>query len=1003
LTLEPKSHGEPLYEIDYQWRNARGLHCCQVKSTYGEFHATQIRRWTDSLADTGERYCSRTLVLLGTIVSSLRGLRRSGYGVIIEAKPLNLEGFRREANTLLATFLRNAELPEGDVVQREHILKHLELKLQERLLRSGTYSKQELVTMLAGWMSSAPLPRNRIYVHETICRMRLDRFLGRTRELKLLNKTWKAVCDKAPDRCRVLGFISIGGEGKTTLIARWLQQLGSSDFDHCEAVFVWSFYRAGSGPKAIGVAREFLSAALRFFGELFNDPKAVQEADSNSSLDLKGRHLAELICGHRCLLILDGLEPLQHAHYDLTSRVGRGEARQGIASLLNHLKYENRGLCILTSRFNIPSLNTRESAGVQLRKLAPLTAKDGVKYLKTFGLEGPEQEFNDLFAAVTGHALALTIMGSFLKAHGGAVRWWRSVDFTKGAHGQHAFRAMEAYQRWLLSEGGMMGRRKVSVLRMLALFDGEAAAELLYTLRNSDDIEFLASLGLESDEAWLPTIDALEDDLLVTTTRRAADVVAVESHPLIREFFDDQLRDGKLSHSYKRAHKVLLEHLAAGTHEPERPGLADLQPLYEAVMHGCRAGEAQRAYQEVLHARIFKGSIVRAHSWITLGAVETDLAALANFFGPRFQGVDPRLQPIQKGEVLVLTGFLLCISSRLTDGLALLRQAEGHEMSIENWPAVVRAKALLATYELVFGNVGKCTRYARDAIEMAVKCPLHPETLNWMIRCWAALGDAAHQAGNAEDSVNHFYQFQKLLQAHRAQLGNPALIGLTQLCDFKIAPLEAKAWKQFFAPEHAGIDLERARAVKAETDTVARLGLEHALKHEMHSIKGFCQLTLLRTKAFMTVIESKDGRAAQERFVVEEHDERARADIDQIIDTLRAGYQRQFLIRGLLTRSAIRFMQGRYFGSNSAVSDLDEAFEIAKWGPMQLHKADVHLNRARFFGLADECKGTRYPWVSPAIDLAEARQIIELCHYGRRLDDLAEAMRLLADRSAEAA
>jgi hypothetical protein len=60
-----------------------------------------------------------------------------------------------------------------------------------------------------------------------------------------------------------------------------------------------------------------------------------------------------------------------------------------------------------------------------------------------------------------------------------------------------------------------------------------------------------------------------------------------------------------------------------------------------------------------------------------------------------------------------------------------------------------------------------------------------------------------------------------------------------------------------------------------------------------------------------------------------------------------------------------------------AQTDLDEAERIARRGEMRLHLADVHLHRARLFA-------------DPAA-LAQARELIEQCGYGRRNGELEDA------------
>ena len=65
-------------------------------------------------------------------------------------------------------------------------------------------------------------------------------------------------------------------------------------------------------------------------------------------------------------------------------------------------------------------------------------------------------------------------------------------------------------------------------------------------------------------------------------------------------------------------------------------------------------------------------------------------------------------------------------------------------------------------------------------------------------------------------------------------------------------------------------------------------------------------------------------------------------------DFLRRAGEQDHLPRALLTRALFRAATGAFDGARE---DLDEAFEIAERGPMRLHLADIHLHRARLFGL----------------------------------------------------
>lgn len=70
---------------------------------------------------------------------------------------------------------------------------------------------------------------------------------------------------------------------------------------------------------------------------------------------------------------------------------------------------------------------------------------------------------------------------------------------------------------------------------------------------------------------------------------------------------------------------------------------------------------------------------------------------------------------------------------------------------------------------------------------------------------------------------------------------------------------------------------------------------------------------------------------------------------------------------------------------------------------MKLFLADIHLYRARLFGvpltptLSPDGRGSiDYPWESPAADLAAAEKLINDCGYHRRDAELADAKAALS-------
>jgi hypothetical protein len=125
------------------------------------------------------------------------------------------------------------------------------------------------------------------------------------------------------------------------------------------------------------------------------------------------------------LLILDGLEPLQHPPGPLS-----GELRvPGVQSLLRQLAAAGHpGLCVVTTRDRIKDLEEHERtrdhpAGAVLKHdLGNLSEADGARLLHRLGvrragaaeISEDDAELRQASHEVRGHALTLTLLGRYL-------------------------------------------------------------------------------------------------------------------------------------------------------------------------------------------------------------------------------------------------------------------------------------------------------------------------------------------------------------------------------------------------------------------------------------------------------------------------------------------------------------------------------------------------------------------------------------------------------------
>src|SRR2546430_4941726 len=91
--------------------------------------------------------------------------------------------------------------------------------------------------------------------------------IGREDELKLLNDAWEKVVRVEKNRPHVLTFVALGGEGKTSLVAKWAAELAHQDWPGCDAAFAWPFYSQGTRGQLAASSDLFLKEALTFFGD----------------------------------------------------------------------------------------------------------------------------------------------------------------------------------------------------------------------------------------------------------------------------------------------------------------------------------------------------------------------------------------------------------------------------------------------------------------------------------------------------------------------------------------------------------------------------------------------------------------------------------------------------------------------------------------------------------------------------------------------------------------
>ncbi|HEV7667428.1 MAG TPA: hypothetical protein VGS22_02810 [Thermoanaerobaculia bacterium] len=765
-----------------------------------------------------------------------------------------------------------------------------------------------------------------------------EKLFGREAEIAKLETAW------ADPKTHVVTLVAFGGVGKTSLIAEWAGRLAARDYDGA-SYFDWSFYSQGTKEQGAATGEPFVNEALRFFGGEVGETIA---ASATSAWD-KGSKLAEFVAKRRALLILDGLEPLQ---YPASSPLAGQLKDPGLEALLKGLAQRNAGLCVVTTRESVTNLASFRGTTAPEWELEQLDKAAGVALLESLGVSGSAKELEDLVEEVKGHALTLNLLGTYLRdAHGGDVRKKDLVKLEEAdleERGGQAFRVIAAYENWLGGEKAA-GERQLAILRLLGLFDRPADRGCIAALRRDPVIPGLTEplVGI-SDAQWNLAVTRLADRKLLSKR----DDGALDAHPLVREYFAKQLRE-KHKEAWHAAHGRLFEHLRDTT-ERFPDTLEGLQPLYQAVVHGCLAGRYEEARAGIYRDRILRGTGDGGfYSWKELGAFGSNLGALACFFEEPWRSISPALPEAVQAWLFHETAIQLRALGRVAEAVELMRERLPFEVGREDWENDARSANNLSELELTLGEVSDAVEDAERSVTFADRSG--DAFLRMTFRTTHAY--ALHQAGHWEEAGALFREAERL-QAER-QPGYPRLYSLAgfQYCDLLFGEAERAAGRG----ERPGAGTPTDFQLE-EVEERARQTLDWAKKQHLGLYDiAFSFLTLGRVALYRSVLEGTAASAA-------------RPEIEQAVDGLRRAGVHDYLLRGLLTRAWLRFVAGDEAGARA---DLAEAKEIASRGPMPLYLADVALYRGRMF--------------KDRAALAEARLLIERHGYGRRLGELEDA------------
>jgi tetratricopeptide (TPR) repeat protein len=819
--------------------------------------------------------------------------------------------------------------------------------------------------------------------------------VGREVELTALHEVW---IDKLTN---IVSLVAWGGAGKTALLNEWLLQMRGDNYRGAAAVLGWSFYSQGTKERATS-AEGFFDWALEKLGVVV----------PTNSATVKAEKLAEAMGCRRVLLVLDGMEPLQHGPDGQEGYLKDQGMRTFLRRFAGMPPVNANGLVVITSRLEIRDIEalkgSKERPGSHRNMaLHRLSDEAGAALLKDNGVVGSENERRTAAHEFDGHALALSLLASYLtELHGGDVRRRDHVrallrDSKNPGHG-HAWRVMQSYEKEWLHLNPMLrivaktfGPKYFpksfdklllrSMLSIVGLFDRPASVACLEALRGRPAIHGLTDVvvGVDDDE-WNRAVARLRKTRLLDPEDPNSPGV-LDAHPLVREWFGDHLKRTNEA-GWKAAHGRLYEHLRDTTIEGSEPTLPSLTPLYQAIAHGCRADRHQECLGEVYKERICRrlsNGDIEFYATRKLGANGSDLAAISWFFIKPYEAPVAALKAADGAWLLGLAAIRLRAQGRLVEALPVLRASLRIFEISENWRNAAIGASNLSEFELLVGEVDAAISTAEQSVVYGDRSgDGFLSVVNRVTHASAALA-----AGRRDEAEKLFADAEQLQEKRQPEF---PLLYSVQGYLYRELLMDKGKW---------------ADALSRATQT-----LEWGKQGYPILSRALDVLTLGRSDLGLVL------KCAERRIedAVWERIRAVRSQLDDAVESIHSAGQSHYIPISLLARAAFRRSVGDWEGASR---DLDEVEEIAEPGRMKLSLCDMALERARLafakieglaplHGLVDD-----NPLKPIAPDAAETARLkdqatkqlviaadyIKSCGYHRRDEELAELEAVLHD------
>ena len=698
----------------------------------------------------------------------------------------------------------------------------------------------------------------------------LAEWTGRKQLLEEITTDWEDA------NVRVTGLVGFGGEGKSSLAREWVDQLlADSSRPQPEGVFWWGFYERRN-------VDEFFDAALNYMSGGKIDVKKIPSAN------MKAQVIAAMLGAGRYLFVLDGLEVLQYQDGDMYGAIRSPDLK---AFLEFFASPDHNSFCIVTTR--VPLMDLEEFITFQHRDVERLLPEDGRDLLRKLGVQGADDELDRVVADWDGHALTLSLLGSYLKDHhAGDVGQIRNIPRPNADEPRY-----ERIHRVLRRYDEHLQEAEKAFLMLFSAFRRPVDKDAFRIFRAKSEKQSSAlndPIATLNDSQFEAMVQRLVDYRILRQLPRSNQYT---THPLIRDHYFTLLTMGRRGQA-EEAHKQIKDYyLDKAQGMPDKPSLDDLTPLIEVVHHACECGAYDEAYtirDERIHRRSERYIIHK------LGAWETQLEIMREFFLGGDTSQEPLVSsPEAKAWILNSVGLCLDVTGRGNLADPFYERALSIALESGDWANASRGYQNLSSLYYCRGDLARSCYTAGQALDLARRAGKKDlEFLSLAPQAWAY-----HLQGNLKKASRNFRDAEALEKENDSSISH--LSGLRGI-------------------HHADHLMRRGEADYARKVTQANLKI--CERYNFPAIMSQCH------------------RILADLFADAGQHEEARESYGLALNLARSISHRLVLIEALLSR-------GRWYGkimkdSAAASSDLNEALEYARAGGYRPYEADIRIGLA---------------------------------------------------------